>query len=240
MRVISDDQVRMFERDPSVDERSGPGAVECEPVIAQPLDDEPPDHVSRRVVTTPRWERIGVPEARERRDDNMERVGRITAETGRVCESFGEPDHLEIATRPAMGEHDRKGIVADTYEVDRMQAPPVDVGGHLVEFVEPTLLQTPVESLAPVVDQIGQEACLGPVRPVISGGRKVVGKTRELQPLCKIVEDVLRHLDLECPQLHRPSLPIRPDDHRSPGPCQSAMPPIGTGTLSQKRTGCRL
>ena len=62
----------------------------------------------------------------------MERVGRITAETGRVCESFGEPDHLEIATRPAMGEHDRKGIVADTYEVDRMQAPPVDVGGHLV------------------------------------------------------------------------------------------------------------
>ena len=70
----------------------------------------------------------------------------------------------------------------------------------MVPAIELCLLGAPIEVCAPVVDQLLEVLQIAAIVPLRA--RDLIGKTRMAQTLAQVVQDVVRDMDRERPDLH--------------------------------------
>src|SRR5690349_21172908 len=134
-------------------------------------------------------------DARERRNDDSERVLRPSPVPGGVAERADELHELPDRSRPSVRENDRQRVPVRGAHVDEVNAEPVDLGAVLWEGVEASLEPVPVVLVAPVSDQRLSLLEGYALRPVTDGFP--LRPPRGRQPKLEIVEGLLRYLDLE-------------------------------------------
>jgi hypothetical protein len=120
-------------------------------VVAQPPHQRRPRLGDPRGAPPGVGGRSGEAEPRQRRDHQVEGVGRVAPVGARVGERADDVQELHDRARPAVG-HDQWQCVrlggADVEEVDAL---PVDGSGELRELVEPFLGGAPIVAGAPAL-----------------------------------------------------------------------------------------
>ncbi len=105
--------------------------------------------------------------AHQRRDDDIERVGRVAAERARVGE---RPDHLAPIPkrpRPAVRENDRNRCRTLAELADEVHPNAVDFDPMVRERIDLALYFTPVEFVDPVVDELFEITRADAVIPIL-------------------------------------------------------------------------
>src|SRR4029077_11534395 len=138
---------------------------------------------------------VGEGEARERRQDDMERVFRPPPVARRIAERPDDLHELHNRSRPSVRENDRQRVPVRGAHMDEVNAEPVDLGAVLWEGVEADLEPAPVVLVAPVGDQRLSLLERYALRPVTDGFP--LRRPRGRQPKLEVVECLLRYLDLE-------------------------------------------
>ncbi len=103
---------------------------------------------------------------RQRRTDDMEGVLGATAVSRRIGQRLDHLVKLHDRARPAVGDHQREGVVVRRPLMDEMNVQPVDLGDELVKAVERGLARPPVVVVGPVAGQVAgvpQRNALAPV-----------------------------------------------------------------------------
>lgn len=137
--------------------------------VSEQLGD--PSHAHPRLGGT-----LGEAVARQRRHDDVERVGRVAAEAPWVAEQRDDLEHLQECAGPAV-QQQRRGIGAAAALVHEVQAQPVDLGAELRELVDRPLLLAPVEAVAPVGAQLAQVVQVAAVVPISFSTRLTSART---------------------------------------------------------------
>ena len=143
---------------------------------------------------------VGEAVAGHRRADDVEGVGRIAA----VLRGVGErtDDLLELAHRagPAMRDHQRQRLRPDALLVDHVDAEAADLRLELGEAVEARFRGAPVETVAPVGDELAYRAEVGAVAP--ARARDLVREARARKALAQVRQHGIGHVDAEGYDLH--------------------------------------
>ncbi len=177
------------------DHRPTIAAVDAVRVVAEPAHEDVVGGGHTRHRPAAFDDRHAVPEARHRRDDDVEGVLGATSVCDRVRE---RADHVEeVQDRPGVGVREQERCRAflsgvDVQEMDRLS---VDLGQELVVLVEPCLDRPPVEGGAPLVEEFAKVGVRDAVGPVVAGCR--AGEPSAREPLCEVVQVCLRDFDAE-------------------------------------------
>src|SRR5690242_8921745 len=99
---------------------------------------------------------------------------------------------LDHRAGPAVREEQRHAMRAARLLVDEMQLDAAQACRELTKTVYPRLVSAPVESVAPVRDQLAQVVAARAGRP--HGKRRLVRKARARQPLAQVGERAVRHV----------------------------------------------
>ena len=94
--------------------------------------------------------------ARDRRDDHVERIGRVAAVSARVGQRTDQVDEVDDRARVTVPEDEGHRTRLRRPDVDEMDRLAVDLGRELGIAVERCLLGTPVEVRRPIPRQIGE------------------------------------------------------------------------------------
>jgi hypothetical protein len=154
------------------------------------------------------------PIAGQRRDHQVEGVGRVAAVAPGVGERADDPQELHRRARPAVGDQQRQRVGlerADMQEVDRL---PVDDGDELRELVQHRLLLAPVEAVGPVAGQLLEVVEGHPPAPADAG--QLGGPAGAGQPLAQVVQVLVGNGDPE-----RPDLGVARVGHGEPPPTRT-------------------
>ena len=155
----------------------------------------------------------GEAESGQRRDHQVERVGRVTAVGAGVAE---RPDHVEELhdrAGPAVDQQQRSGIGLRGPDVQEVEILPVDLGGELGELVEASLRLAPVVAVPPVFRQALEVVHGHAAGPRLA--RALVGPAGQVEAGREVVECGLRDVD-----------PVRRDPcvgHGLPCLCRNGM-----------------
>ena len=174
-------------------------AVSGVPLVPEPAHQLGP-HLRRPEEVEPtRPERRGEPVPRQRRYDDVERVGRVTAVRRRI----GQPaDHLlefHRRPRPPVREDQRQRVRRRRPLVEEVDPLTVDLGRELRDLVQRGLRGPPVVAVGPVSGELLEVGDRNPAAPVVHGrsGRP----PRRGQPRLEVVHLRLRDLDPEGPDV---------------------------------------
>jgi hypothetical protein len=141
-------------------------------------------------VETASARRIGEPVAGDGRADDVKRILRFSAVSRRVRQRADDLVELQDRAGPSVGDDERESVGVRRFLVDeveprlaqqRRQSCPV-----VIEGVEGRLPSAPVETRAPVVEQIGEHGSRKAVVP--AGVVDLVGKSRALEPALQIAK----------------------------------------------------
>ena len=132
--------------------------------------------------------------AGDRRDDEVERVGRVAAVRPRVGERSGDVEELEDRAGPAVGHDQRQGVRLGGAEVEEVDVLAVDLGRELRMGVDPGLGRPPVVLAPPVVVERSDVRLLDAV-VYIAG--ELVGPAGAVEPIAQVVEVGLGDVELE-------------------------------------------
>jgi hypothetical protein len=158
-----------------------------------------PDVGNRRPRPGP-GRRVGEREPGQRRHDDVERVGPLAAVAGRIGEQLREPQNLDEAARPVVGEDQGQGhrltLRPRSFQPDEVHLPRADVRPVVVrQGVELGLDRPPVEPIVPVVQQLLQVVGIGARCPGLGAGG--IGQPGPGDTEAQVVEDTVRNLDLK-------------------------------------------
>ena len=91
------------------------------------------------------------PEAGQRRNDDVKRIGRIAAEGGRVAQAVEQRVELEKRSGPAMCDDERIARWANPAPMHEVHALSVDLREKLRQPIQLALGFAPIETLGPVL-----------------------------------------------------------------------------------------
>jgi len=140
--------------------------------------------------------------AGQRGDDHVERVCRVTAVSCRIREGPDHLVHFVEAARPAVGQHERQRLGSLSLDVDEVDSQPVDLGPELGKLVEEAFLDSPIESIAPIGDELLRISEVGPIVPARI--RHGVRPTHHGESPPQVLEDGIG--DVYPERLHEPAL----------------------------------
>ena len=170
-----------------VGDRVAPVAALCdEPVVAEPAHQLDP-RARHPLRGPPRSRRLlGQTEAGQRGQDDVEGVPRIAAVGSRVGQQRRGLQELEHRSRPAVRDHQRRGVGLGRAQVQEVDVEVVDPGRRRIERVQAGLARTPVVGVPPVLAQRLQSRHRRALAPVVD--RLPIGPAGARQPLTQIVE----------------------------------------------------
>jgi hypothetical protein len=103
--------------------------------------------------------------------------------------------HLDDGTRPAVGDDERQSVLLGRPHVDEVDVEAVDLGQELREGVEPRFEPPEVVFVGPVPDELTHRGQRHPLREV--GDGLLLGPAGSQEPAAKIVDGILRDVDIE-------------------------------------------
>ena len=109
----------------------------------------------------------GEAEAGQRRRDDMERVGRVAAERGRVGQRLEHLVELDDRSRPPVRQDQRQRVVVGRTHMHEVDVEPVDLGHVLVEAVQLRFARPPVVAVGPVRRDLADVPERDALRPVV-------------------------------------------------------------------------
>ena len=133
--------------------------------------------------------------ARQRGQNEMERILGTAAVRGRVRQGADGVDQLHDGAGPAMGHDQRQRVLVRRPDVDEVDVHPVDLGRELRERVQPRLAGAPVVLGRPVANERLQRRQLHALRPI--GGELSRRPARRLDPAAQLLELLLWNPSLE-------------------------------------------
>ena len=202
-RVHGDQPLGKVERQPAGDHRADVVPVGREAAVAEALHQLRPQR-GHPAPGHPAGRRpVGEPEAGDRGHDHVEGIRGIAAVGSGVGEERDEGEHLDERAGPAMGDEERQRRWPVAPRVDEVDAETVHAGPEVGERVHRALLTPPVESRAPVLDDVPEVGEAGAVVP--AGALDLVRPARAAEALPQVVERRLRNVDDEGARLHRDS-----------------------------------
>src|SRR6266849_5934399 len=139
--------------------------------------------------------RVRKNESGNRRDDDVEGVFRASAERRRIGERTDDLRELDERARPAVRDEERQRPRLLRSPVDEMNVQAIYSRRELLEGTEEPFLFAPVESIAPVVDQLPEAANVGAVGPAVALERN--GKPCPGETSLQIGEGGVRHANGE-------------------------------------------
>ena len=125
----------------------------------------------------------------------MERVRCAGAMRRGIGQSIDDLQLLDDRARPAVIDDERQRVLVLRPNVKEMDVEPVDLGDELREGVQPGLARAPVVVRHPIARELldhGQRHALG-----LIGDGLLLGPVRGSDPSAKVVELLLRHIDVE-------------------------------------------
>src|SRR5215831_13882061 len=131
--------------------------------------------------------------ARNRGNDDVERVFGAATMRGRIGERTDDLELLDDRSRPAMRDDHRQRVLMAGTDVDEMDVDSVDRRDELGKGVQLRLQLSPVVVLAPVANQLLELPELSALRAV--GDGFLVGPARRLNAPAEIDECLLRNVD---------------------------------------------
>ena len=135
--------------------------------------------------------------ARHRRDDDVERVRRGAAKSGRIGQRLDDLQLLDDRAGPAVGDDDRQRILVLRADVDEVDVEPVDFGDEIREGVQPRLDLAPVVFGRPIIGELLHRRELHALRVVVD--RLAIGPSGRGNPPAEILELFARRVKLERP-----------------------------------------
>ena len=181
----------------AADERGDEGAhvpaLHAVAVVAEPVHQLGQRGGGAAVRPAGLGQRTGESVAGQRRDHQVEGVGRVAAVRGRVGERADQVEELHDRARPAVQEQQRGGVRLGGAHVQEVQLGAVDRGDELGIGVERRLVRPPVVLLGPVGGEFAQVG--GGDAALPAGAGQVAGPAGPGQPLAEVVEVGLRDAD---------------------------------------------
>ena len=95
-----------------------------------------------------------VPIARDRRNDDVERVGGVAAVCRRIGKRADDVQHLDDRTRPAVRDDQRQRVLVRRLDVDEVDVETVDLRDELRQRIQPGLEPAQVVLSAPVANEL--------------------------------------------------------------------------------------
>jgi hypothetical protein len=190
-------------RQPAGDHRADVVPVGREAAVAEALHQLRPQRGHPAPGHPARRRPVGEAEARHRRHDDVEGIRGIAAVGRRIAEERDEGEHLDERAGPAMGDEERQRRRPAAPRMDEVDAETVDIHAAVGERVHRALFTPPVESRAPVLDDVPEVGEAGAVVP--AGALDLVRPARAAEALPQVVERRLRDVDDEGARLHRDS-----------------------------------
>ena len=132
-------------------------------------------------------------EPRQRRHDEVERVGRIPAVRAGIAQRTGDVEELRDRPRPPVAQHQRERVGLRRADVRRVDRRAVDLRHDLRPGVQPGLPRPPVVAVAPALRQrahVVQRRAAVPAQV-----RRIEGPPRPAQALVEVGDRRVRHLD---------------------------------------------
>ena len=191
----ADDVVGVEPADLGRDQRAGVVARGAVALVAEATHQLDPRGGDPVVVPASLAGRAREAVAGHRRDDEVERVGRVAAVRPRVAERAGDVEELEDRAGPAVGHDQRQGVRLGGADVEEVDVLAVDLGRELGERVDPGLGRAPVVLVDPVVVERPDVRLLDAVVDIVAG--ELVGPARAAEPVLEVVEVGLRDVEGE-------------------------------------------
>ena len=135
------------------------------------------------------------PVAGHRRDNEMERVRGVAAVRGRVGKRLDDLQLLDDRAGPAVRDDQRQRVVVLRPNVDEMDVQPIDLGHELRQGIQPRLALAPVVLRRPVAREFLNRRRLHALRLISDS--LLVGEARRPDPSAKVVQLLLRHVNVE-------------------------------------------
>lgn len=197
VQVYADDAVRVDAPEFARDGCAPVTTLDAVPLIAQPSHQLGECRGHPAVLPTGLGGRAGQREARDARQHQMERVGRIVAVGPRIGQPRRDPGELRERTRPAVRHQQRCRVRLGRPDVREMHRGAVDGGGELRPLVQLGLGGAPVVLMPPVRRELAEITQRYAVRPSNAG--EFVRPAGTVEPLVQVVQFRLRKVDAERP-----------------------------------------
>lgn len=187
--VVADDPVRVVEQHGAHHAGADVVGVDREVLVAEGAHQGDEGLAVLRRVPVLGRRGVGEAEARERRDDDVERVRLVSGQL------LGEVEELHERARPAVDEQEGSGARPCAAQMDAVDREAVHIDAEVREAVDPLLDGPPVEPCPPVSDQLAHVVDRDAGAP--PGRRLRRDVARPLEPRAEVVELLFGDVDAE-------------------------------------------
>ncbi len=177
------------------DRRTPVAALGYEPVVAEALHQYDPGTGDAGGIPAGGGRLGGESVARQRRDDEMERVLGACAVCRRVGERLDDLQLLDDRARPAVRHDERQGVLMLGADMNEMNVQSIDLGHEVREGFELRLALAPVVVGRPVAGECLHRHQRHALRVVADG--LAIRPARRCDPATHVVHRLLRDVDLE-------------------------------------------